>query len=340
MSTLLHLDSCDHYDSATSESKWLSAVTIVEGGRTGKCLQGLGEKAFDIESTVTAGCAINLPSSIAATLLQFENASNGASVTLTCLSDSTLQIVVACGNVTSTRPVSAVTTIGVGRWFYCELQVTHTCTRLDDNNFTDGFSYTVRINEEVVLSGSHTLDVPWYARPDYQSGFKVCQFLSTSANLADDIYITDDEFLGDIGIVVIRPNADTATVQWGVSSSPAGDHYSEVDDVNPDGDTSYIHTTTDGAIDLVELEDIGDVGDIVGVQLNAVAEKAEVGTATFSHYFNVSATNVEDSEVNYPPYLTWIDFRLPMRKNPVSSPLADFTADEVNAMQQGVKRLS
>lgn len=79
----------------------------------------------------------------------------------------------------------------------------------------------------------------------------------------DDLYICDDngptnnDFLGDVAIETLRPNADGDFTSW--SKSGAGDHYEQIDKVPytaiPD-DSSYVETNVVDETELFEFENL------------------------------------------------------------------------------------
>lgn len=67
----------------------------------------------------------------------------------------------------------------------------------------------------------------------------------------DDIVVGTGGWPGDLRADGIKPNADTATVQWSLSAGV--DTYALIDEV-PADDADYIYTGTDGQQSIVELE--------------------------------------------------------------------------------------
>lgn len=84
---------------------------------------------------------------------------------------------------------------------------------------------------------------------------------------------------GPIGNYIINtyfPDADGTTNQW--TPQGAGSNYVEVDESNPDGDTTYVETSTDGNRELYSFGSIGDPRTIHTLSVKAVA-KLDTGSA-------------------------------------------------------------
>jgi hypothetical protein len=91
-----------------------------------------------------------------------------------------------------------------------------------------------------------------------------------------------DKFLGAVEIVVKRPNAVGTSAEW--TPAPAGANWMNVDDIEPDGDTSVnsAAATANGATDLFAMEDLLVTQDVVGAQSLICCRKTEEGFAAVS----------------------------------------------------------
>lgn len=326
---LLHLDSADHYDTATAIVKWFTAPTIVAGGRTGKGFKG-GVKVFNATSSMTFGVAVKGTS---AGLFTLTNVAADLTLIITWASDSRFQVSFGHAGDRALSDWSPVTVCRANWWYYFEIQTNYSVEYVPTGllHYAHTVSFVLKINEETILTDS----LSWL---DVQSdvGFTRLDFPSVlSATIFDDFYMTDGEFLGDGRIYVIRPNADGDYSEWVAKSG--GAQYLEVKDINPDYDSTYISTADLDKISMVNLEDISIVGDIKGLQINTVGEKDDSGGAAFKQYNKFNGSYIEGTETIYPSYLNWLDQMCAFRKNPVTG--LDFTQAEVNAMQAGVKRV-
>jgi hypothetical protein len=332
----MHLDSCDHYDSTTSVIKWTDAITVQSGGRTGTNCVRDGTKVFDIKTIITMGVAVK-HGYLGDPIVLFTNGATGMAVYIGLLTDSRLYLQFAPR--TSVGPAtthySDMTVCREGWWFYLETQLTHSAVRVGDHS-VNTCTYVLRVNEEVVLSGSEVVDLTWPYENPVASGFTQCQFRwSGNYTAYDDIYFTDAEFLGDGNIYVIRPNANGDYSEWDALNG--GTQFDEVKDIIPDGDVTYISTEDSGKISMVNLEDLAILGDILGVQFNTIGEKSTSGGAAFKQYNKISGSYVEGDVTIYPSYQNWLDQMCTYRTNPITD--ENFTLAEINALQIGVKRV-
>jgi len=161
------------------------------------------------------------------------------------------------GNVhlsTTTDPVFAR-----NQWHYFEVKVV--C------HDTAG-SYEVRVDGITVLAGSN---VDTYTGADT----RFVRFRCDEYNqYLDDIYIcdidgsTNNDFLGQIIVEAVFPNADGDSSDWTPASGT--DNYAIVDDNPTDDDTSYVENNTQGAEDLYGYADLSTITaePIPGLQVN------------------------------------------------------------------------
>jgi hypothetical protein len=152
-------------------------------------------------------------------------------------------------------------------WFYLELDVVFTGS-------TAGWA--MRINGEQVASANTFTGAEAY-------GISLtCMPNNTSVDY-DDIYVlaptsmtVGDNFLGDIKIVPLIPNASGNLTQWTQTGGVSGQNFTSVDDVPPDGDNSYVASNVAGQIDtygVPALNSITPVSDVYGVSVYALARK-------------------------------------------------------------------
>lgn len=77
---------------------------------------------------------------------------------------------------------------------------------------------------------------------------------SSSAQQFDDLYVTDGTRLGEQVVIPLRPNADTAQKDFTPNSGAT--NYTQVDDTSTDNDTTYVSSSTLGARDYYDLENL------------------------------------------------------------------------------------
>lgn len=98
----------------------------------------------------------------------------------------------------------------------------------------------------------------------------------------DDIYAWDtsgsynNDFLGDKRVATLFPNGDTAEADWTPNSGATG--YTQIDELSPDGDTSYVTSSTAGDISEYDFEAMpSNAIGITGVQIYTLARKTDAG---------------------------------------------------------------
>ena len=93
----------------------------------------------------------------------------------------------------------------------------------------------------------------------------------------DDTYLATD-FLGDIIVVENTPNADGHYAAW--TPLVAGPHFSQVNEIPPDGDVSYVSSSNIGDIDTYKIPNTGYTPPIqvLGVQSVIYCRKDLAGT--------------------------------------------------------------
>lgn len=163
------------------------------------------------------------------------------------------------------------------------------CKSKIDN--TTGYT-EVRINEVTVLNLTG-IDTQATANAE-TSQFTIGQMNQTSVILGvgtfdvDDAFAWDDDssdtentvvdFVGDKGCYYLKPNADTATSEWGLSAGSTS--YELLDEVPPSG-TDYIDDTTGAARTIVQVEALpGNVSEVIAFMPVIYARKEESGTVT------------------------------------------------------------
>ena len=95
----------------------------------------------------------------------------------------------------------------------------------------------------------------------------------------DDWYLLDttgsspqNDFLGDVTVETLFPNADGTHQAW--TPSAAGAHYTKVNEQTPDGDTTYVSDISPGDIDTYTVGSLATLsGTVYGVATNLYARK-------------------------------------------------------------------
>jgi hypothetical protein len=280
----LFLDSAQLYNASQIAAKWDSPgnLTITNHNPDGVAPQGLTFSAAGIgyknlsenAGTLTMGARFIIPGSTVPTSLLMGFWDNG---TFQCgvavRSDGSLIVTNTVGTdfasgftvlaASSAGLVSAMTA------FYLELQV----------SFSSTGSVAIQLNSASVASASGVLTTNTAHDYAQQAGFA-----SAASNLwyAGDVYINDptgsynNGFEGDLHVGYLIPTANGRVHAW---TPLSGTNWSEVDDVPPDGDTSYNSANTTGLEDCYVLGAIPNtVNQVVAVQVSAYARRDASGS--------------------------------------------------------------
>ena len=227
------------------------------------------------------------------------------------------------GNNTLLAESPAVTYRGK-QWCYIEIKIT----------FGNPGSYEIRVNTRTVMSGTGRTTstdnnyanwVGWHGQ---------------NGDWIDDLYICDDtgtqnnDFLGDIKVVTILPNADGSNTGWTPSSGTS--HYSLVNETPANDDTNYLYTSTVGATDTENFQDITLTGSIRGILQLACIRKDDAGARSACLVCRVGTTDYEGPEVSLGTSYTYL--KQIRETNPATG--APWTVADINAAQFGVRMKS
>lgn len=114
-----------------------------------------------------------------------------------------------------------------------------------------------------------------------------------------------NSILGDSRIYTKIPNAAGYQTQWTPNGASA--NYQCVDDSIPDGDTTYVSSSTAGQIDGYAVPTAGFTGAPNGVVRRSYIRKDDASTHTFQNGVRSSSTNGLGTAVNVPSSYAWFD---------------------------------
>jgi hypothetical protein len=214
------------------------------------------------------------------------------------------------------------------KWVYVEFKV------VCDN--TNG-SYELRINGETILSDSG-IDTQQNQPYHDQVFIRGYQYSASYTPHIDDYYICDstgskhNDFLGQQRISPIWPNADTADIDW--TPSAAVDHYTLVDEVDPDDDSEYVEDTVTDNEDIYEYSDISDLDIVEAVCLCTEVRVTDVTSYDLKTVVKSGGTKYDSAAdtIGSTEYLT--NLRL-MADDPDTG--TDWAVSGVNGLEMGVK---
>lgn len=154
-------------------------------------------------------------------------------------------------------------------WYYIEAKVFIDNTTGSVEVRVNGVTDINLTNIDTQVTGSNTVNTfKWqvYAQASY----------------FDDIYICDttgavnNDFLGDNRVEAIMPTGAGANTDWTPLTPP---NFSEVNEIPPDGDTSYVSSNTPGNVDTYAFGNLtGITTGIKGLQVNILNRKDDAGS--------------------------------------------------------------
>lgn len=119
----------------------------------------------------------------------------------------------------------------------------------------------------------------------------------------DDLHTwsgNDDK--GNSRVLGRLPASDGNYTAWSLSTGT--DHYANVDDAAPDGDSTYNYSGTTGQRDsyVMQPSSLPGSATILAVGVTAVARKLDIGSRLLNLFLRVSGTDYHDAVDQNPPY--------------------------------------
>lgn len=297
---LLFCDSFDHYTAPASKG-WSVVNVGIAGARNGNGMYvqgnwqagvtGTASRTWTPSSEIILGTAIYIGNS---NLTQWRlDLREGGTVHLSVTVNGSGQLEFRRG-AGGTLLGTSTTVVAASTWFYLEVRV-----KVHDTTGT----LRVRVNgtEEITLSGQDT-------RNGGTSG--VIDGLLLTANQItfsgpwnvyfDDMYVcdvsgtTNNDFLGDIVVKALFPNANGNSSVLAGSDGNSTDNYALVDETAPNDDTDYVESSTPGDKDTYGYQDLSYVSaDVYAVQVLPYAKKNDAGSRTIKSVARVSGVEAD-----------------------------------------------
>jgi hypothetical protein len=141
-------------------------------------------------------------------------------------------------------------------------------------------SIIVRVNENEIINQTNVNTNPRGTNMANRVALGTTLNGGNGRNLfIDDFYIEDSDFLGDVHIEALFPNAVGDASEWSPSTGGA-DNYTMTDDGSPDGDTTYVSGSAVGQKDTYGLVNpTVQYTDIKAIQVDFY-ERGEAGEGT------------------------------------------------------------
>lgn len=330
---LKFIDSFDHYDDDGLDDKYTVGGGFIVGGRHGNGVSSPNATiAFPVieSSTVIMGAAIKWFAFAGSTAFRIGNGNDTGIVSLYALNDGTLHVQRFDTGLPEIG-VSIPDTVKTNQWYFVEWVV----------DIQDGESGSVQVyvDDELVINETGVRTFPSIETFTDYGWNNVSLGANGTAVIADDFYVCDgsgdapfNDRLGDIEIVVLRPNAVTVQADW--TPSPTTDNYLNVDDTEPDDDSTYNYTDTPGDIDLFEMDDLPDGYQVLGAQLLINARRTEEGFASLTPQLKQDGV-IYDGATRPLASTYYYRNRDVYEKAPDDT---DWTLEKINAIQAGYKR--
>jgi len=332
--SLEFIESFDHFtNNANLIRKWTGPTSSAVGGfnqTTGR----FGGKSFEIgwagdywsnqlpaNATKVVGFALRTAASWSTTALCGFRDSGTAQVELNI--DNT-------GHLYMTRNGTAVgsaaaTGLATNTWYYVEWKVTIGASA----------AYEVRVDGTTVITGTGNTQNAGSTINEFRVG--VTATTGSGWFQLDDLYIVNtsgtlnNNFLGECQVFMNLPTADGSATQW--TPSTGSTHWPNVDDSNPDDDSTYNSSGVVGQIDLQTVPSITPTGAILGVQTVLTARKDDVATRQIADQCKSgSTTNTGSTQTMASAYGM---FRQIRETDPNTG--VQWTSGALNAAEWGVK---
>ncbi len=332
------MDGFDHYTSYTADqTKWdpTSGASGVSAGR-------FGGNCINTTLILTSTQLFNQPTRVLGFAMNLQSRPGGSNQTggyqwISFFDGFTEQVRFGIDNDLSlwvTRD-PANTNVSLGHkagaqfsllnWVYVEIKLTVHPT---------AGAFDVHINGASIFSASN---INTQASGNaYSNGLSINQ--ATSASI-DDLYLlnslgsANNSFLGDCQILTSLPSSDGSNT--GLTPKSGTTHYTQVNETDPDGDTTYNASSAVGATDTYHFATIspGAGAAIAGIQTVLDARKDSTGTRAIAGATKSGSSTTAGT--NQPLNAGYLMYRQIQETDPNTS--AAWTASGVNAAEFGAR---
>ncbi len=328
----------DHYGTSDINAKWSnsSGATVSSGtGRFGGNSLRLADyasgsflqKTLDAQASWIIGFGIQMPGfpTSAAPLLRLLD-QGVQQVELRVNPDGTLSVT---RNGTTLSGGTSSFSLRSGSYYFIEFKVTIA-------DAISASSCKVRVNGTDVITVATGQDLENTANATANS---LTLHGSVANSMIDDVYVCDGQgsanvdFLGDCRVATVLPNAAGDKSEWSLTGTGLTDHYTAVNNNPPDGDTSYVGSSTTGQIDLFNFADITLSGTVRGLQISVYARKDDAGPRTMAHV--VKSAGTEYAGTTFSLGTSYV-YQSDIRETDPATGVA-WTVNGINNAQMGVK---
>ena len=338
--TMLFMDGFDHYATADGSKKWTSfsaAINASAGRRGGGCVEAnAGDecaKTFTAATSFVIGFAFSVGSLLPGSTRVICKLTDAGTVQCSILlnSDGTLSVV--RGTATAVTGGTSSFALSTNTFYYVEWKVT-----IADSIGAN--SCKVRINGADIITVATGQDLKSSANASANQ-VSLWHSSNTGADSTvryyDDFYIcdqsgsTNNDFLGDLRIDALYPNADGTYSQF--TPSTGTDHFALVDETTPNT-TDYNDGSTVGDRDSYALGNLAALTSqtVYAVQVNAAMNKDDAGAKSASTFVRSGGSNSDGASAALGTSQAYVSQMY--ETDPAS---AAWTESTVNGMEAGVR---
>jgi hypothetical protein len=195
----------------------------------------------------------------------------------------------------TTIGTTSTLTIAPNQWYWIECQVTISTTVGVANVYVNATSYLAQSSLNTQNTGNST--------------FNEIALIGANSNIIMDSYHCWDTAAGDIttfpyGEHIIDTelaNAVGTNTTWNRGGTNTGNNFSQVNEVNNDGDTTYVWMVASGAndIDSYGFVTLQETSGIIGVlAINTISRIDDVGPHVYDHYVLSSGSSALSSGIS------------------------------------------
>jgi len=331
------IDGFDHYNWSQMMRKWSTYVTgyignpvigpgngrfgggaMYNGAAGGQYAQQSVFKTLDPQSTWILGVAFKWTGGnvSASTVLLGVYDVNSKQVDARLNSDNTMSVTRA-GTVLGTTSF----VMSSGAWYYIELKTTIHPTAGSFDLHINGVSRTSATNVNTRNTANNTANQVSIGFPDQTNTGSITTLAFDDFYACDGNGTVNNNFLGDVRVETLYPNAVGATTQFTPTS---GTNFGCVNENPMNDDASYVYGNTVGNIDTYKISALSSIPQtIMGTQINSTARKDSSGNRAMELVVRSGAANYLGSD-NYTnaTYATYnrIDETDPATSAPWTSP--------------------
>lgn len=224
----------------------------------------------------------------ACTLAQFYQGAN-RQVILTYQGDGTFRFFNGAGTGNTVLGTSDFRAIGSDEWHFVEVNITIHDSAGAITMWLDGEQVFDDNSLDTTGAGTDALDRIILSGPS--ASFQ-------SAYYDDFVSGTGSGNLGDVRVIGQLPDDDGDSSDFTGSDSDSVDNYQLVDDSNPDGDSTYVHSGTDGHTDLYTYPalPVGSGAVVYAVGVRPIARKDDAGDRYLARAIKSGSTTDVDTE--------------------------------------------